>query len=438
MRFRDRTEAARLLADQLLRYRGQHPLVLAIPRGAVVMGRVIADALEGELDVVLVRKLRAPRRPELAIGSVDEHGHTFLTEHGRRATFPAGYLEREKREQLGLLRERRRAYTRARHPIDPSGRVVIVVDDGMATGATMIAALESLRSQTPARLVVATAVAPPETIERVRAHADEVVCTITSREFVAVGQFFEEFAQVEDGDVIALLREEKASHPEIGDPEVSIPAGTCELPGTLSCPVHAKGIVVFAHGGGSNRLSPRNRHVADHLNAHGFATLLFDLLTPEEERVYELRFDTTLLSRRLIAATKWLRNRREAEHLPIGYFGSSTGAAAALIAAARLPDRVSCVVTRGGRPDLAAEYLEQVQAPTLFIVGGLDDLVVDLNRRAFARLKSEKEMFVVRGASHLFEEPGALEQVAREAVSWFEARLKSRLPVATGTHGDGD
>jgi predicted phosphoribosyltransferase/predicted alpha/beta-hydrolase family hydrolase len=430
MRFRDRNEAARALAARLEFCRGQNPLVLAIPRGGVLMGRVIADNLGGELDVVLVHKLRAPRQPEFAIGSIDERGHVFMTTHGLQMTLPAGYLEHEKHEQLALLMERRRTYTRARHPVDPTGRVVIVVDDGIATGATMIAALDSIRQRGPKRLVAAAAVAPPGNVERVRGHADEVVCLITSDDFIAVGQFFDDFRAVEDRDVVEALGEEKASHPEIADPEVSIPADGRSLAGTLACPPNARGIVIFAHGSGSSRLSPRNRHIADFFNAHGIATLLFDLLTPQEDRVYELRFDIALLSRRLVAATEWVSNQPSTHHLPVGYFGASTGAAAALTAAVETGSRVSCIVSRGGRPDLAAADLGRVQAPTLLIVGGEDHAVMEMNREVFTALRCTKEMFVVPGATHLFEEPGTLEQVARQAECWFEAHLKARLPVA--------
>ncbi|HTT38560.1 MAG TPA: phosphoribosyltransferase family protein [Burkholderiales bacterium] len=204
--FASREDAAQRLAQALEKYRGRNPLVLAIPRGAVGMGKVLAETLEGELDVVLVRKLRSPYSPEFAVGAVDESGWTYVAEHAARSGADAEYLEREKQAQLETLRNRRAMYTPARPPIDPAGRIVIVVDDGLATGASMIAALHAVRAKKPERLVCAVPVAAPESLERVRPHADEVVCLEAPEEFFAVGQFYREFEQVEDTEVIDLLR----------------------------------------------------------------------------------------------------------------------------------------------------------------------------------------------------------------------------------------
>ncbi len=205
--FRDRIEAAERLAEQLVAYRGQQALVLAIPRGAVPMAKVIAERLGGDLDVVLVRKLRAPWQPELAIGSVDESGWTYIAPFAASTGADAQYIEAEKRRQLETLRQRRARYSPARARIDPGARTVIVVDDGLATGATMIAALHGLRPQKPARLVCAVPVAPPGTLEKVRPLADAVVCLETPEGFQAVSQFYREFDQVEDEEVIALLKD---------------------------------------------------------------------------------------------------------------------------------------------------------------------------------------------------------------------------------------
>lgn len=203
--FLDRADAARALAEKLAPYRGQRPLVLAIPRGAVPMGRIIADALDGELDVVLVRKLGAPGNPELAIGAVDESGQRFIAAHAEQFHVPDHYLEQETRAQLKTLQRRRAEYTPAHAPSDPAGRVVIVVDDGVATGSTMIAALRAVRARKPKRLVAAVGVAPPETLERLRPEADDIVCLAAPAYFYAVGQFFRDFPQVDDREVIALL-----------------------------------------------------------------------------------------------------------------------------------------------------------------------------------------------------------------------------------------
>jgi len=206
--------------------------------------------------------------------------------------------------------------------------------------------------------------------------------------------------------------------------EVHIPAGRATLAGNLNIPVNATALVLFAHGSGSSRHSPRNQFVARTLNDAGLATLLFDLLTPEEElvdtRTAELRFDIDLLAERLVHATTWVKQQQQqTRNLRIGYFGSSTGGGAALVAAAQLPDDVGAVVSRGGRPDLAGAALPKMQAPTLLIVGGQDDIVIELNEQARDQMRCEVKLEIIPGATHLFEEPGALEQVAKLASDWF-------------------
>jgi pimeloyl-ACP methyl ester carboxylesterase len=208
---------------------------------------------------------------------------------------------------------------------------------------------------------------------------------------------------------------------------VQVPAGSVTLEGNLTLPEESRAIVLFAHGSGSSRHSPRNRYVARVLNEAKLATLLIDLLTLHEEvvdaRTAQLRFDIDLLAERLVDATDWLTQFPDTKHLRIGYFGASTGAAAALAAAAVRPDAVRAIVSRGGRPDLAGAALTSVQAPTLLIVGEHDDQVVQLNRQALTQLRCEKRLVIVPGATHLFEEPGALDEVARLARDWFQRHL---------------
>jgi putative phosphoribosyl transferase len=208
---------------------------------------------------------------------------------------------------------------------------------------------------------------------------------------------------------------------------LKIPVGSIEIEGNLFLPSDAQGIVVFAHGSGSSRFSPRNQYVAKEFNKASMGTLLFDLLTSDEEEedavTAEYRFNISLLAERLVGATEWLKSDPQTQKLKLGYFGASTGAAAALIAAAKLPDIVAAVVSRGGRPDLAGDYLSQVRAPALMLVGGWDEEVIELNRQAQSQMINENKLVIIPGATHLFEEPGKLEEVAKFSTEWFKRFL---------------
>src|SRR6202790_46529 len=218
---------------------------------------------------------------------------------------------------------------------------------------------------------------------------------------------------------------------------VQVPVGAVTLEGNLTLPQDSQAVVLFAHGSGSSRHSPRNRYVARMLNEAKLATLLIDLLTPHEEvineRTAQLRFDNDLLAERLVDTTDWLSQYPDTKHLRIGYFGASTGATAALVAAAGRPDQVHAIVSRGGRPDLAGPALPRVRAPTLLIVGGNDVQVIELNRLALAQLRGEKQLVIIPGATHLFEEPGALDKVAWLARQWFQRHL---IPAAQRAAGN--
>lgn len=205
---------------------------------------------------------------------------------------------------------------------------------------------------------------------------------------------------------------------------IIIPVPDVELEGDLTVPDKSKGLVIFSHGSGSSRKSPRNQMVAQVLNQNDFATLLFDLLTPEEDEIYENRFDIALLSKRLITTAEWIMQQQPVSGLPVGFFGASTGAASALYATAVLQNKIKAVVSRGGRPDLAIRALPKVVAPVLLIVGDLDEEVVELNQQAHAALTCKKQLVLVRGATHLFEEPGKLNEVAQLATQWYKNNLK--------------
>lgn len=432
MLYRDRLEAGHLLARALHKYKGHSPLILAIPRGAVPMGRQLATELGGELDVVMVRKIGAPYQPEYALGAVDEGGWMYRNPWAGDDPATLEYMETERAAQLKVMQRRRELYTPGRPPVDPKGRIVIVVDDGLATGSTMIAALHALQGRHPAKLICAIPVAPPDVLAKLGTLANEVVCLQTPVDFHAVGQFYARFDQVEDEQVVEALRSptgaapasaEEAAPAVLKGGAVRMALADVVLEGELH-PGDGQRVVVFAHGSGSSRHSPRNRYVAQVLNQAGMGTLLFDMLTLEEDREYERRFDIELLTQRLTGAVAWLRQR--APHLSIALFGASTGAAAALQVAAQLRPPVDAVVSRGGRPDLAGvAALRRVKCPTLLIVGSLDTEVLALNREALAKLGSVGELVEIPGATHLFEEAGTLEQVADIACGWLGRQLSA-------------
>jgi len=432
VRFKDRHDAGRQLAALLEPFREERPIVVGIPRGGVPVAAEVARALGAPLDVAVVRKIGAPQNPEYAIGALAEGGVHVLSSGAVRAV---GLSEAELQGLLaqveGELSERLRRYRGVHTPTELTGRTVILVDDGLATGRSALAAVRSLRKRGAARVILAVPVAAPESAHALGDETDEIVCVEMPEDLWAVGFWYEDFRPTSDEEVAALLAEgAEATRRPPGTQDgvshqVTIPIRPeLALSGDLTVPPGARGIVAFAHGSGSGRLSPRNRAVAQTLVDAGFATLLFDLLTPHEEIDRANVFDIPLLASRLVGASAWLRGRSDVGHLPLGYFGASTGAAAALSAAAELGDEVAAVVSRGGRPDLAPN-LGAVRAPTLLIVGGADHQVLELNREAQQQLHCTSELAVVPGATHLFEEPGALEQVSRLAIDWLGRHLAS-------------
>jgi putative phosphoribosyl transferase len=430
--FRDREDAAAQLAQRLKSRPLHDPLVLAIPRGGVVIGAALAHELGAEFDVVLARKLRAPSQPELAIGAVSEAGELHLNRHAdEMGDGFGGYLSAERDFQMRQMAQRGRLLREARPPAVRKGRSVIMTDDGIATGSTTIAALKDIRLHHPRELIVAVPVAAPDSLEAVRSWCDDVVCLLTPPYFYAVGAFYESFDEVDDDVVVTLLREsasyrKNSVHTRMAAnvfDEVEIPCGDSRLHGLFALPANARGLVVFSHGSGSSRFSPRNKFVAESLQRADLGTLLIDLLTKDEEKDRGNVFDIDLLADRLQGAADWLGTHPETRGLPIGYFGASTGAASALVAAARQPERIKAIVSRGGRPDLADKHLGEVKSPALLIVGAEDEMVLQLNQAAIRQMNCVKELKIVPGATHLFEEPGALEEVARLANEWFRRYL---------------
>lgn len=424
MRFADRVDAGRQLVRLVEHLAGPEAVVLGLPRGGIPVAREIADALGLPLDVIIVRKLGVPGQPELAMGAIGEGGVRVMNGDVLSMTGVSdeevSHVESRERGEL----ERRRQLFRQDSPmVDLAGRTALIVDDGIATGATARAACAVARAHGAARVVLAVPVAPQGWIRDFSGVADELVCLHEPSHFLSVGHFYENFAQVSDADVVDILRSRRrgrAAHAvDAHDVTIDIGGGR-RLGGVLAVPASPIGCVIFAHGSGSSRHSPRNAHVADVLNRHGMATLLFDLLTEDEADERSRVFDVRLLAGRLEAVVAWAGQTEEVRELPVALFGASTGAAAALVCAASPASDVAAVVSRGGRADLAGDALHSVRCPVLLIVGEDDTLVLSWNRSAKKTIGAHCELRVIPRATHLFEEPGTLEKAADAAAEFLE------------------
>jgi len=425
--FADRSDAGRQLAARLLlHYSRPDPLVLALPRGGLPVAAEVAHSLGADLDVLVVRKLGVPGNPEFAMGAIGEDGVRILdTALVRQLRVTDDQIDHAAADEAREVARRVQRYRGARERLVVAHRNVLIVDDGLATGSTAAAAVAVARRLGAAHVTVAVPLGSVQATEWLRTVADDVVCLEQPEPLHAVSQHYAAFPQLSDEDVVLLIaahphrHEPLAAHEDRVNDDVVIESAGVRLNGHIRIPASAKGVVLFAHGSGSSRFSPRNVAVANALNGAGLGTLLFDLLTDHEADVRNNVFDIELLADRLSLVTDWVLEQPYAEDRKLGYFGASTGAAAALVANAKKPDVVSAIVSRGGRPDLAGGWLAHVSAPTLLIVGSHDKHVMDLNREAQRRLHCPNLIEVVRGATHLFEEPGALCQVSRLAQSWF-------------------
>jgi putative phosphoribosyl transferase len=475
--FADRHDAGRVLACKLADYEDREKVVvLGLPRGGVVVAFEVARALRVPLDVFVVRKLGVPGQEELAFGAIAGGGVKVLN----RDVLQASKLSEHEMDAIAAketveLERRERLYRGGRPPLHLGGKTIILVDDGLATGASMRTAIRALRAQNPGWITMAVPTAPARTCKDLEREVDEAVCVMTPDPFLGVGQWYLDFSQTTDEEVITLLKiasgfrrasrsagEPPASKSTALDAATPAPAAA-PAPVPTSAPVAApapataapalarevstsvdghtlkgdlhlvpgsKGLVMFVHGSGSSRFSPRNQAMAGDLQATGLSTLFFDLLSDDEahfdDTAGEVHFDISLLTDRVVAVTEWVLRQPDTRAMAIGYFGASTGAAAALKAAARFsyrPTAVQAVVSRGGRPDLAMDDLPNVVTPTLLLVGGRDSSILGLNELALAELAGPSELHVVRGATHLFEEPGTMEEVSRLACAWFARYL---------------
>ena len=441
--FRNRHAAGEALARALGGMGiGDGAIILGMPRGGVAVARPVADALRAQLDVIVARKLGVPGLREVSLGAIAEGWNGVVDDSVR------GYIgiheaivTRIAQTEAQELARRVRLYRGDEDLPTVADRTVVLVDDGLATGATLRAAAIALRARRPARLIAAVPVASSAHCADVRAVVDELLVLTTPEPFGMVSERYDDFGEIPDAEVLRLLGRARAPLAGV------IPSGSSEdgWERTIAIPVASprrgtaldadlgmpnvdgrpRGLVVLAHGGGSSRQSYRNRYLAGRLRMAGWATLRLDLLFESEQAAdaadASLRFDVELIARRLQAGTEWATGERLPGADRLVLFGASTGAAAAMITAARRPAVIAGVISRGGRVDLAGDALRQVVAPSLLIVGGGDRDTLRWTRDAIRRLTSRTRLAVIRGAGHTFEEPGTLGVVGERAVDWLQS-----------------
>lgn len=423
-RFENRQDAGRSLAQRLLPYKDQNPLVLAIPRGGVPVAFEVAKALKASLDVILVKKIGSPKNPELAVGAVSEDSKpVFNEELVQLLNIDRKSLNKMAEQKINDLKEQARKLRGKNVPQSVKDRVVIIVDDGIATGSTLNAAVQLIKQNKPQKIIIAVPVGANDTVQQLKTTVDDIICLEIPQNFMAVGIWYESFEQIPDEEVIRYLGEANYLKNQTSE-DVQIHAENETLQGELTMVNEMRGLVIFAHGSGSSHLSPRNKLVARELNRAGFGTLLFDLLTDQEALDRQNVFNIDLLTKRLLIATDWIVDRFR--NVPIAFFGASTGAAAALIATSKTQHNIYAVVSRGGRPDLADEFLNKITTPVLLIVGENDNQVLQHNKRTQKKLRSAK-LVTIPNATHLFEEPGTLDEVVEYALDWFLIHLPSRV-----------
>ena len=439
--YRDRHDAGRAIGRALASLAGlEDVVVLGMPRGGVAVAREVADALRAPLDVIVARKLGVPGLREVAMGAIAEGSRSIVEDSVRwYVGVPRHIVSRvAARERVEL--ERRVKLYRGAAMRDVRGRTVVLVDDGLASGATLRAAAAALRRLQPARIIAAVPVASPDHCDDVRKVVDDLIALATPSPFETVAHWYREFSPVSDVDVMRLLKRSSGEAPRLAsadnadasdETELQIPIDDRDSLGAdLGVPNESpNGLVILAHGGGSSRHSYRNRYLAGRLRMEGWATLRVDLLTRAEQAddaEGDVRFDIDRISRRLQAATEWAARTAVPGAYRIVLLGASTGAAAAVRVAAAQPDLVAGVASRGGRVDLAGAALQQLRAPVLMVVGGADVETLQRNRDSAGLIKSSKRVVVVPKAGHTFEEPGALGAAGEHIVRWVASLSRAR------------
>ncbi|MGC8510024.1 MAG: phosphoribosyltransferase family protein [Acidimicrobiales bacterium] len=438
--FVDQVDAGRQLAARLASWRGRDVVVAALPRGGVPVAYEVALSLGAPLEILVVRKIGVPHQPEVAMGALGEDG-VVLVHHDvvRAAGVDRERFDDVERRERDELARRVELYRGSRPPADLRGRTVLLVDDGVATGATARVAARVARARGAIAVVLVTPVVAADAVASLREDIDEVIAVIVARGPFAVGQWYQRFDQTTDEEVLDDLgraarrfARPRDDEPWTGPTEVvDIVTSTARLEGHLSVPDAARTVVLVAHTGAHEAL--RDLQVTESLNRRGHATLLLDLLVGDEARD-RTAVDAELLARRLVEATTWV-GHRVGDDVALGYLGAGVGAAAALRAAAGVPPPVAAVVSLGGRVDLAGDHaLERLRVPTLLIVGGDDPFAVTLTSAVRRRLTCENRVVIVPGATHLFSEPGAMEQAAELAGDWFDATLSRARRVGARDH----
>ena len=420
MYFKDRIEAGQRLAQALSHLARPEMIVLGLPRGGVPVAFEVASRLHAPLDVLIVRKLGTPGQRELAFGAVGEGGVQVLNDDVvEMERLSAQAISRIASEENSEIERRLIVYRNGRPPLNLTGKIAVVVDDGLATGATARAACMVAKRLGANAVVLAVPVAPTGWEKDFLDVADERVSLFQSPDFGSVGYFYEHFDPISDETVRALLT--YSVHHQVDEEVIIDVGGHRAVMANIRAPLGASGVVVFAHGSGSGRKSPRNMRVADSMHGAGLATVLVDLLDADDD--VDRTFDIPFLTERLTRVVEWVKKHPILGRLPLALYGASTGAAAAVAAAANDHD-IRCVVCRGGRVDLAAEQVADLVQPVLLIVGSLDTVVLGLNTVFCEQLGPRCTMKVVEGASHLFEENGALQQVARQAIEYLTSHLR--------------